>query len=164
MALTKDERRALELAREKIASEQAAVVCYALKLASEEYPDLRQAVERLQDYIGVALEGGGSTLTRWQLENGFYRGNVRADRLAWIDWMLGKPLPGEAVEIKWKAVGYKIEEGEYCGRFFRIVWAEFQQRWLITELNEMGVVTAAFAVNKRTEIDAAIVAHVWPEA
>jgi len=163
MALTKDERRALEYARERIAKGGDYYICNRLDQAAENAICSCAESERIQAHIQKLLEYR-STLYSWQILVGFPdRGadQRRADRLAWIDWMLGKPLPGEAVEIKWKAVGYKVEECEYCGRSFRVVWAEFQQRYLISELKETGVV-AAFAVHKRDEVDAAIVAHVWP--
>lgn len=164
MALTKDERRALELARRRIAEGKSRRVCYALASASSDYDE----VERLCDYINEALCSAG--LEYWQEENGFgtrSEEQLRADRLAWIDWMLGKPLPGEQVVLTWDEKIGGTSEAEYCGRFFSIMPRE--DGYSVIEIEDpekaLGRRICRIAVGiERGQIDAAIVAHVWPEA
>lgn len=91
--LTKNERRALRRARELIATGKADMICLALKAVAADDPALDRAAIRLRGYISDAL-GGFATLGGWQLAHGICRksfGATRADRLAWIDWMLAGP-------------------------------------------------------------------------
>lgn len=90
MALTKDERKALELARERIATSRAIFICWALRDVGKEY---RLPVARLKRYIATRLDGSNA-LYGWQINHGLGdRGpeQRRKDRLAWIDWMLDQP-------------------------------------------------------------------------
>jgi len=165
MALTKDERRALELARESIATGESKFVCNALKKVAKNNLVLRCAEKALLAYIDQAL-GDCFTLLIWQDRNGLLKGandeELRPDRLAWIDWMLGKPLPGEAVKLEWREKSDECEEAEYCGRRFLLTWADWNSRYVVTEPDAAYHVIAELPMNRRDEVDAAIVAHVWP--
>ncbi|WP_284076343.1 hypothetical protein [Herbaspirillum aquaticum] len=172
MALTKDERRALELARDAIANRRDAYICHALEYGiAPVHPELKPACFRLLRYITAAfgIEPGneGFELRDWQKQNGLGGRDwdqQRADRLAWIDWMLGKPLPGEAVKLEWREKSDECEESEYCGRRFLLTWADWNSRYVVTEPDAAYHVIAELPMNRRDEVDAAIVAHVWPEA
>lgn len=161
MALTKDERRALELAREKIARATSGAVCIALWAVEKDVPDLARAVNRLETYIQNSL-APNCMLTTWHGDNGFYGRSAeqrRADRLAWIDWMLGKPLPGEAVKLEWSSRTLCKDEAEYCGRTFVCYYAD--GKLFVDETTEgSNKYLGAFASVEQA--DAAIVAHVWP--
>jgi hypothetical protein len=168
MALTKDERRALELAREKIAIGKSHALCLALWSVGKECEELIAAVERLTKYIQRALFPS-CILTTWQAATlGQARwGSERADRLAWIDWMLGKPLPGEQVVLAWDEKLGGTSETEYCGRFFSIM--PRQDGFSVIEIEDPDKalgrrICRISAGIQRDQIDAAIVAHVWPEA
>jgi len=162
MALTKDERRALELAREIIAMGKNQFVCNALLEVSYADVTLTNATCALEDYIGRALQG--FTLEEWQEESGFGVRDAdqkRADRLAWIDWMLGKPLPGEAVKLEWSGRTLCKDEAEYCGRTFVCYYAD--GKLFVDETTEgLNKYIGTFASVEQA--DAAIVAHVWPAA
>ncbi|MRT30845.1 hypothetical protein [Herbaspirillum sp. CAH-3] len=162
MALTKDERRALELARIHVAN-GTEYICVALDDVSV---DTGIDVSRLKEYCDVSLGLGKSgSLWTWQNRNGFadrgYDGR-RADRLAWIDWMLGKPLPGEKVEIIWFSKDAVHSTAEYCGREF------YAKRWIASTSHDVFEKTESRGMVKVCEgddfakINAAIVAHVWP--
>ena len=167
MALTKDERRALEWARELIASGRQEHICFARDDADGVD---HAAAYRIKAYIRYQLGGGGRGLDDWQHGNGIDRETdeqVRADRLAWIDWMLGKPLPGEQVVLTWDEKIGGTSEAEYCGRFFSIMPRE--DGYSVIEIEDpekaLGRRICRIAVGiERGQIDAAIVAHVWPEA
>ncbi|MBW9334550.1 hypothetical protein FEE59_13610 [Herbaspirillum sp. RU 5E] len=164
MALTKDERRALELARANIAAGESKFVCNALKEVASKNPALRGAEKTLLAYIDQALEGR-FTLLMWQQDNDVFKGgnddSLRPDRLAWIDWMLGKPLPGEAVKLEWSSRTLCKDEAEYCGRTFVCYYAD--GKLFVDETTEgSNKYLGAFASVEQA--DAAIVAHVWPEA
>ncbi|WP_195724668.1 hypothetical protein [Herbaspirillum sp. CAH-3] len=172
MALTKDERRALELARERIRSGLNYYICPALSFVAYAHPELSEGVMRLCSYIKEALGGRRSdgctpTLEGWRYDNCMpeqLHEKDRADRLAWIDWMLGKPLPGESVKLEWREKSDECEEAEYCGRRFLLTWADWNSRYVVTEPDAGYHVIAELPMNRRDEVDAAIVAHVWPEA
>jgi len=92
MALTKNERRALELARKIIKTWERNFVCHALEDVEEEHPMLSYACNRLRGYISRQL-GGAHTLDAWQIKNGWEGRDSSqrcVDRLAWIDWMLAE--------------------------------------------------------------------------
>lgn len=90
MALSKNEREALILARGKIARRQRLYICLALITVACDDPRLQIATRRLRTYIETRL-GTSSTLCGWQVAQGITRTphEARQDRLAWIDWMLG---------------------------------------------------------------------------
>lgn len=94
MALNKNERRALEMAREIIAKGERGYICFALDTARCRGANVK-AVKRLQAYIRRALDGYGC-LENWQIGAKHLRPRSivqkRADRLAWIDWMLDQPI------------------------------------------------------------------------
>ncbi|ARL90977.1 hypothetical protein [Burkholderia pseudomallei] len=90
MALTPEKREALKLARERIAEHRDCFICRALDWVEESRPELGAACTSLKCYIGRCLRPWNS-LGGWQEKNGlgFRAGDQRrADRLAWIDWML----------------------------------------------------------------------------
>ncbi|WP_287027717.1 hypothetical protein [Herbaspirillum sp.] len=169
MALTKDERRALQLVRDGIANNREAYICHALEYGiAPAHPELKPACFRLLGYITAAfgIEPGneGFELRDWQKQNGLGGRDwdqQRADRLAWIDWMLGKPLAGEVVKLEWSSRSLCKDEAEYCGRIFVCYYAD--GRLFVDETTEgrnkyIGEFTSI------EQADAAIVAHVWPEA
>lgn len=167
MALTKNERRALELAREKIANGNYRRICFAIASVTEDF----KAFDRLTTYIHGAL--GAQYLDRWQELKGFGERDEnqrRADRLAWIDWMLGKPLAGEIVKLEWRDLNPDQMEAEYCGRFFYAFRIRYSaNEWRVNELSgplswgENAKVLREVACGiKRDACDSAIVAHVWP--
>jgi hypothetical protein len=102
MALTILERALLLQARDHLESRRSDTLCSALEravevqcrrisLAATAMPVA--AARRLQRYIDTVL-GDHVMLLTWQHANGFGdRGDEqrRADRLAWIDWMLEEP-------------------------------------------------------------------------
>jgi hypothetical protein len=93
MALTPEKREALKLARERIASCNATVICEALMTVAGDRPELRAACKELRSYIVRQLTPC-LYLGAWQRRNGFYGRSLaqeRRDRLAWIDWMLDEP-------------------------------------------------------------------------
>ncbi|WP_105132653.1 hypothetical protein [Burkholderia sp. BE12] len=90
--LTKNERRALIRARDLIEIGKQDMICLALNAVAVDDPALDRAAERMRFYIHTALDGF-ATLGGWQLARGIGRSKfdaMRADRLAWIDWMLGE--------------------------------------------------------------------------
>ncbi|ACR15026.1 hypothetical protein BcepIL02_gp33 [Burkholderia phage BcepIL02] len=92
MALTPKKREALKLARELIESGEEGYVCLALKSVARSRPDLRASVASLRRYIMRKLRPY-AFLGGWQRKQGIWRYDEqqRADRLAWIDWMLDEP-------------------------------------------------------------------------
>jgi hypothetical protein len=95
--LTPRERELLIAARTLIACGENNYICTALWTI-----DMRNGnhdSERLVQYVHEQLSPW-TTLTSWQRNNGIvvandeesFRENARADRLAWIDWMLDEPL------------------------------------------------------------------------
>ncbi|AFN39102.1 hypothetical protein G167_gp52 [Burkholderia phage BcepMigl] len=94
MALTPEKREALMLARERIAGRKNQFICHALDFISMRHPHLEPACVSLKKYIGKQLGSPTWALGTWHEFNGFGdRGDAqrRADRLAWIDWMLDEP-------------------------------------------------------------------------
>ncbi|WP_322037962.1 hypothetical protein [Burkholderia cenocepacia] len=89
--LTKKERRALLRARDLIANDKEHMICLALVAVAQADPALDRAAYRLRVYISDAL-GDFTTLGGWQYFHGIHRSEAqrRADRLAWIDWMLAE--------------------------------------------------------------------------
>jgi len=166
MALTKDERRALEYARKGIKEQGREYICVLIEEACDRGICSEEESTRLRTHIAKLLYPKAS-LSGWHLFknwNGRDRDQRRADRLAWIDWMLGKPLPGEAVKLEWREKSDECEEAEYCGRRFLLTWADWNSRYVVTEPDAAYHVIAELPMNRRDEVDAAIVAHVWPEA
>lgn len=100
MALNKNERRALELARERIRLRYNACICFALDDVVDHVAD-KAAVSRLVDYIGDAL-GEAAWLEDWQQKRGLFVNNeiTRLDRIAWIDWMLDQPVIDDSKAAK----------------------------------------------------------------
>jgi hypothetical protein len=103
MALNAEERRLLQRARMMIVTYNAATLCRALELASNQLGrntlnpvgsmKIAAAYTRLINYVRTAM-GDSLMLATWQSDHGFGdRGDTqrRADRLAWIDWMLDQP-------------------------------------------------------------------------
>lgn len=174
MALNKNERRALELAREEIGP-GCDFICTALYRVGRHNPELVNACGRIKEYIMCALWAdlpdrvGNNivTLETWQKRVGVMENSsvVRtADRLAWIDWMLGKPLAGEVVKLEWRPKPVGVEEAEYCGRFFSIMRLEGGFDVIEIEdpaIGERLISRIGFGF-RRHQINAAIVAHVWP--
>lgn len=166
MALTKDERRALELARELIRTDKECWICWALDDVAKRDATYREAVNRLTNYVGIAIEGA-VWLTGWQRANGLRtrtHSEAKADRLAWIDWMLGKPLPGEQVEIIWFSKDTVHSTAEYCGREFYAKREVASTNHCVFEKTESRGMVKVCEGDDFAKINAAIVAHVWPEA
>ncbi|MCW3543080.1 hypothetical protein [Burkholderia cenocepacia] len=93
MALTREKREALKHARERIAANKNQFICHALDWIKEYRPELGAACVSLKRYIARQLRPVNS-LGQWQELHGFgHRSDAqrRADRLAWIDWMLDEP-------------------------------------------------------------------------
>lgn len=92
MALTQNERRALIEARKYIKAGSESFVCLALRIAAYYEPELAFAADRLCSYISEML-GSSAFLSGWQHSHGIFHDahQQRADRLAWIDWMLNEP-------------------------------------------------------------------------
>lgn len=91
MALTSEKREALKLARALIVSRKSNFICFALLDVARDYPDIKSECHQIIDYIGESL-GHSCSLGAWQDINGFGNKNpfeLRLDRIAWIDWMLG---------------------------------------------------------------------------
>lgn len=165
MALTKEERRLLELARHSVATGESKFVCNALKEVASKNPELRCAEKTLLAYIDQAL-GSDFTLLIWQQNNGVFEGgndeSLRPDRLAWIDWMLGKPLPGEQVEIIWFSKDTVHSTAEYCGREFYAKREVASMNHCVFEKTESRGMVKVCEGDDFAKINAAIVAHVWP--
>lgn len=91
MALNKIERKLLETARELIEKGRERYICLALLTACDITRKGEMARYSLSAYIHEQL-GEFHTLEHWQNNRGMYRATtqIRRDRLAWIDWMLGK--------------------------------------------------------------------------
>ncbi|PRH37738.1 hypothetical protein [Burkholderia gladioli] len=96
MALTPEKREVLKLARERIENRQNLFICHALTDAAFFHPHLKQAAREMHSFVNeqVRVERSkfAQTLDRWQRRNGFGPRSIpqlRRDRLAWIDWMLG---------------------------------------------------------------------------
>lgn len=102
MALSKLERRMLEMAREKLRDEKATRVCSALIFACSELVEVHreryayQARERLRQFVMGSL-GGWVTLEQWiDARNPAFReligkpNAMREVRIEWITWMLGE--------------------------------------------------------------------------
>jgi hypothetical protein len=90
--MTKDERRALLLARRRIKTFRSFhYLCVALQEVADEHHELYPATLRLRGYIRRQL-GGFSTLGVWQCRRGLEPRlrDARQDRIDWIDWMLGR--------------------------------------------------------------------------
>lgn len=98
MALTPEKRKALTLAHERIANGLDNYICFALNAVARKHPSLETACEELKSYIARSLRlgtpGAAASLHHWQEHRGIYHMGlqIRADRLAWIDWMLGDEL------------------------------------------------------------------------
>lgn len=91
--LTPDMRRALELARARLAQGRNSYICMALDWVATFYPEYQPAAHKLQFFINDAL-APAITLGSWQFLQGMGHRGVRqrdADRLAWIDWLLNEP-------------------------------------------------------------------------
>jgi len=88
--LTQVERNLLIRVREAIKAEQEWYICVALRDLAwglEEHG----AATRLKTYITESLHILPNTLETWQMHRGFRNRTgpqLRADRIAWIDWML----------------------------------------------------------------------------
>jgi hypothetical protein len=83
--------KALKQARKLIADRSEEFICYALGSVRAAHPKLTEAANDLQVYIMREL-GYFSTLDSWQwanLPDGRHSPyQRRADRIAWIDWMI----------------------------------------------------------------------------
>jgi hypothetical protein len=97
MALTTNQRKALELARKRIANGDHTFLCFALNFVAGENERLAIACSELRTYVCHALEGH-ATLDDWIREK---HGAKKAPRwindrqqarIQWIDWMLGETL------------------------------------------------------------------------
>ena len=91
MALNADERDLLHEARALIERGEIKVICRALYHAEFVGPHTggrRDALHRLTAYISNALGSPLETLRGWQIRRGMTGRDTRADRLAWIDWMI----------------------------------------------------------------------------
>lgn len=91
MALTQEMRTALMRAREIIATNRHQFICHALYDVKFADASLQLAVADLEAYIAKVL-CPYHTLGFWQKAHGFgmrLDAQRSADRLAWIDWMLG---------------------------------------------------------------------------
>jgi hypothetical protein len=88
--LTETERIMLRRARASIEAEQEWYICAALvNLATG--PNEMKAALRLKKYIWASLNVLPVTLEAWQGQNGYWNRTctqLRADRVAWITWML----------------------------------------------------------------------------
>ena len=93
--LTPDEMIVLRLARRRIESRSNFFLCNAIRHAARQNPYLKKAADRLCAYInqelGVVDPYDPAVLGAWQRAHGIeHDGDQQvADRLAWIDWMLG---------------------------------------------------------------------------
>lgn len=93
--LTKTKREALTRARAMVKRCEEDFICNALDTVKMKYPRLRPACVSLKKYIERMLDGHVA-LGSWQKANVDPLSNARstsgmrrADRLMWIDWMLG---------------------------------------------------------------------------
>lgn len=89
MALTQDERKVLKLARKQLFSGESYFVCLAISEAGIAL-DNYAAAARLRRYVRRML-GSAPMLESWQARRGMgprSSEQLRADRIAWIDWML----------------------------------------------------------------------------
>jgi hypothetical protein len=67
-------------------------LCHALQSIERTHPKLGDEAFALQQYIRSQLQGA-FTLENWQERNGFPGRDwhqCRADRIAWIDWLLAE--------------------------------------------------------------------------
>jgi hypothetical protein len=93
--MTKTEREALKLARDLIVNKRERFVCLALKEISATHPELDSACTGMKRYVNRLLMPYDN-LQDWQRANGFDGVQSRdadqrqADRVAWIDWILGQ--------------------------------------------------------------------------
>jgi hypothetical protein len=88
--LTQIERNLLIRVREAIKAEQEWSICVALRDLAFGIEE-NEAAERLRNYITESLHILPTTLESWQMRMGFRHrssARTRADRIAWIDWML----------------------------------------------------------------------------
>lgn len=87
--LTPEKREALLLARDKIAQHKIPYICWALEAVEMGRPDLTRVCQQLKMYISKMIFPSDS-LANWQERRGMRRSvqQIRADRIAWIDWML----------------------------------------------------------------------------
>lgn len=83
--LTKNERKYLCEAKERLKLGMNSYLCFALMFVST------KGTRRLRGYIADQL-GGHANLEDWQCKNGYNRTYLQTqkDRLDWIDWMLGE--------------------------------------------------------------------------
>lgn len=91
MKMTKYHREALRRARKLIASGRQQFICHALdsiRFHTEVHKVERACVEL--KYEIAAYLGKYYSLEAWLRHNRFSGRDARADRLAWIDWMLAQ--------------------------------------------------------------------------
>ncbi|WP_186267984.1 hypothetical protein [Burkholderia gladioli] len=92
MALTPEKREALTMARTHIETQRETYICLALDYVKNRHPRLQNACDSIADFIRDALDC--YSLDIWQCYRGISRSPDQrgADRIAWIDWMLGDEL------------------------------------------------------------------------
>jgi hypothetical protein len=78
----------LRLTRARIAQGSNCFICYGLQKVAFLHPRLRPAALQLEEYISAVLKPY-TVLEAWQANSPDVKGGrARADRLAWIDWMI----------------------------------------------------------------------------
>lgn len=90
MALTKEMREVLVLARKEIEEERYYTICFSLDAIGKKFKKLAPAARELKIFIQRAL-GRNAYLEGWQRVHGFgWRTQKQCvkDRVAWIDWIL----------------------------------------------------------------------------
>jgi hypothetical protein len=96
--LNKAKRKVLKRVRVLIHSGRKKFICHAIEevQAAATSAATDKACRELRRYVRASLDGH-STLSCWQRGNGissrYTTEQLRADRLAWIDWMLDEPKP-----------------------------------------------------------------------
>jgi len=93
--LTPNKRKVLAMARIALEDRRVDFICHALDYVEGRNANLHAECRELKMFVIHAL-GENYTLTCWQEKNGFSErsdSQYRADRLAWIDWMLDEPFP-----------------------------------------------------------------------
>ncbi|MCG0577269.1 hypothetical protein L6Q82_04870 [Burkholderia cenocepacia] len=98
MALTPEKREALLAARVRIEKKWDTFICNALRSVGDHNPRLMPAADELRKFVNAQVtlprQRTAATLGKWQRRNGHGFRTMwqqRADRLAWIDWMLDEP-------------------------------------------------------------------------